>query len=523
MTFKLLTGRDPGTKPPTKIDPQLAPGWDALVSAALEPERNERLANCGAFAGLFADIDRELDEIAEKQAAEVESRRRAEALERQRRVDEARRLEQERLATARQAEQDRQQQLEAAQARRAREVEQGCLKVEAQARRETEAAKRAAQERLAEEARAAEERKRAKARKRRLAWGWAAAVTAVVLAVGWGLHVRTERAAEARRQAQESRRLAEVAAQAQQQYQAQQAEATRLKEELRRSQEAAARQQAEIAKQKEEQRLAQQAAARQQAETASRAQEATTAVRSSATTAAPEDPLSLDLGGGVKMELVWIPPGSFDMGSPDTEAGRYSDEGPVHRVTLTKGYWMGKYEVTQEQWQQVMGNNPSTFKGADLPVEQVSWNDCQAFLEKVNGRLQGGLRARLPTEAEWEYACRAGTRTRFSAGDEDSVLGAVGWYGGNSGNQTHPVGQKRANAWGLHDMHANVWEWCQDWFGNYGSGAATDPTGVSSGSARVLRGGSWSSVARYCRSAFRSRYDPSNTGSGIGFRVVVSR
>jgi formylglycine-generating enzyme required for sulfatase activity len=228
--------------------------------------------------------------------------------------------------------------------------------------------------------------------------------------------------------------------------------------------------------------------------------------------------MTVDLGGGVKMEMVWIPAGEFDMGSNE-----FSGEKPIHRVKLTKGFWMGKYEVTQEQWERVMGKNPANFKGAKNPVDTVSWHDCPEFLKKLNGIVQeGGFR--LPTEAEWEYACRAGTKTKFYSGDNDSDLVEAGWYSGNSDGKTHPVGEKKPNVFGLHDMHGNVWEWCQDWYGDYPSETVSDPTGSSSGSYRVLRGGSWYCTPSVCRSAVRPNYGvPSFAGIYIGFRVVCVR
>jgi|GEM_PF-658382 len=228
--------------------------------------------------------------------------------------------------------------------------------------------------------------------------------------------------------------------------------------------------------------------------------------------------MAVNFGGGVKLEMVWIKPGSFMMGA-GAEA---------HRVRLSKGFWMGKYEVTQEQWEKIMGNKPSSFKGANLPVENVSWNDCQEFLKKLNalfekrkGKLGNG-EFRLPTEAQWEYACRAGTRTVFYTGDADGDLDRAGWYQGNAGGATHTVGQKEKNAWGLYDMHGNVWEWCEDWFGPYAAGDATDPTGPSVGSTRVLRGGSWDHATRFCLSAYRYNLVPTFRNFNIGFRVVVS-
>jgi len=258
----------------------------------------------------------------------------------------------------------------------------------------------------------------------------------------------------------------------------------------------------------------------------------------------PGQELSVDLGGGVKMEFVWIEPGSFMMGSPANEDSRGSDE-LQHRVTLSKGFWMGKYEVTQEQWEKVMGKNPSHFKkaGKKAPVESVSWDDCQEFIRKLNakgvgaGRSRSGVPAvpagafRLPTEAEWEYACRAGTTTAFHYGDslDSSMANFDGDHPYGSGRKgedrktTVPVGSFKPNRWGLYDMHGNVWEWCRDWHGDYPKGAVTDPAGPSSGSYRVLRGGSWGNYSRSCRSASRGRAHPSFRFSCFGFRVVLFR
>jgi formylglycine-generating enzyme required for sulfatase activity len=246
--------------------------------------------------------------------------------------------------------------------------------------------------------------------------------------------------------------------------------------------------------------------------------------------------MTLDLGGGVGMEMVWIPAGEFDMGSNDFE----SEKKPVHRVRIGKGFWMGKYEVTNGQYRRFLADsgydgrgeadgdyqkhfrgNSDQPTGADYPMIWVSWNNAQAFCRWLSQKVNGTVR--LPTEAEWEYACRAGTTSRFYSGNTDSDLDGIAWHGGNSGGKTHPVGQKQANAWGLHDMSGNVWEWCQDWYGTYPSGEMTDPTGASSGSRRVLRGGSWLSNPVYCRSAYRYDSDPSYTGDNDGFRVVGVR
>ena len=232
------------------------------------------------------------------------------------------------------------------------------------------------------------------------------------------------------------------------------------------------------------------------------------------------DVQTVDLGGGVTLELVWCPPGTFTMGSPSSEADRGDDE-TQHQVTLTQGFWMGKYEVTQAQWERVMGSNPSEFKGDPrLPVEQVSWDDCQEFTDKLNSRVSGGG-FKLPTEAQWEYACRAGSKSVYCFGDSASGLSDYAWSSANSGSKTHPVGQKSSNGWGLHDMHGNVWEWCSDWYGDYASGSVTDPTGASSGDWRVLRGGSWNFNPGRCRSAHRINPTPPDYRSANGgFRLL---
>ncbi len=231
----------------------------------------------------------------------------------------------------------------------------------------------------------------------------------------------------------------------------------------------------------------------------------------------PEKNLTLDLGNGVKLELVLIQPGTFIMGAENVS----ENEKPAHKVTLTKPFYMGKYEVTQEQWQAVTGDNPSQFKeGAEAgkrPVEQVSWNDINAkFLPKLTERIPKGWKTRLPTEAEWEYSCRAGTTEDYAG-----KLDAMGWHESNSKDTTHPVGGKKANAWGLYDMHGNVWEWCADLKAEYPSEALTDPTGASSGSNRIGRGGSWGGDAKYCRSAHRDWGTPDYRGLRLGFRLAM--
>ncbi len=223
--------------------------------------------------------------------------------------------------------------------------------------------------------------------------------------------------------------------------------------------------------------------------------------------------------GSRTLALRWCPPGSFTMGSPTSEEGRDNDE-TQHRVTLTKGFWMGETEVTQGLWKEVMGNNPSSFKlGDDYPVEQVSWNDCQKFVEKLNEKAPSDWRFALPTEAQWEYACRAGTTGAYGG---TGRLDDMGWYISNSGDKTHPVGKKRANAWGLYDMHGNLWEYCADWHGAYPGGSVTDPSGPASDSGRVNRGGAWNELATYCRSALRGDpIDPDGCGDLLGVRVAL--
>ncbi len=213
----------------------------------------------------------------------------------------------------------------------------------------------------------------------------------------------------------------------------------------------------------------------------------------------------IDLGDGVKLEMVYIRGGSFQMGSPNNEEGRWATEGPIHTGNLPD-FRIGKYEVTQAQWKAVMHINPSNWQEDDLPVEQVSWNDCKEFIAKLNSKT--GKTFCLPSEAQWEYACRAGSTTKFCFGDSYSKLDDYAWYSFNSDKKTHPVGQKKPNAWGLYDMHGNVWEWCEDYYHNSYNKAPTDGSVWMSpkGEYRVLRGGSWGYYPRFCRSASRFNY-----------------
>jgi len=254
----------------------------------------------------------------------------------------------------------------------------------------------------------------------------------------------------------------------------------------------------------------------------------------------------LDLGNDVQMRLVLIPAGKFIMGSPATEAGRGGDEGPQHAVTISKPFYMGVFEVTQEQYEQVMGANPSRFKGATNPVEWVSWDDAVEFCRKLSART--GKKVMLPTEAQWEYACRAGTTTAFHTGDElkpgqanagipsnpgvwDRIMAWVEKFLPQKAKtiQTTPAGSFPPNGFGLYDMHGNVWEWCSDWhadsYANLPAGQAgaknQDPTGPDSGASRVLRGGSWGGDPQLCRSALRFRLTPDYRICDVGFRVAV--
>jgi formylglycine-generating enzyme required for sulfatase activity len=228
------------------------------------------------------------------------------------------------------------------------------------------------------------------------------------------------------------------------------------------------------------------------------------------------------LENSIGMKLKLLPAGTFTMG----EAGGDSDERP-HEVTLSRPFYLGVNEVTNAQWRRVMGNVPSTWKDADRPVEQVSWEEAVEFCRKLSelpAEKKAGRVYRLPTESEWEYACRAGTTTRYSFGDAEGKLGEHGWFDTNSGGETHPVGKKRPNPWGLYDMHGNLFEWCSDWYGEYPKDAVTDPQGPSGASARVFRGGCWNFSARACRSASRFRYDPlfRLPLHYLGFRLALS-
>jgi formylglycine-generating enzyme required for sulfatase activity len=187
----------------------------------------------------------------------------------------------------------------------------------------------------------------------------------------------------------------------------------------------------------------------------------------------PEAPIIGNIGNSTKIDFILIPSGEFLMGSPSEEQDRFDDESPIHKVTIKNSFYMCKYPVTQKEWKNIMGNNPSYFKGEDMPVDSVSWEDAQEFIKKLN-EIEGNNKYRLPSESEWEFACRAGTQTRYPFGDDGSKLYEYAWYDKNSGKKTHPVGQKKPNPWGLYDMHGNVWEWCQDTEHENYNGAPSD-------------------------------------------------
>jgi formylglycine-generating enzyme required for sulfatase activity len=226
----------------------------------------------------------------------------------------------------------------------------------------------------------------------------------------------------------------------------------------------------------------------------------------------------IDMGKDIRMEFVLIKSGSFMMGS-DEDIGD-EDETPEHQVTITKDFYMGKYEVTQEQWEIIMGNNPSYFKGKKNPVDTVSWNDCQIFLKKLEKKT--GCKLSLPTEAQWEYSCRAGTKTKWNYGNFDKSSSNYGWIIFNSDEKTHPAGTKKPNQWGIFDMYGNVGEWCLDWYKNpYSQETLIDPVCSSSGESRIIRGGAWGDYPNSARSASRNCNGPDGKHNGIGFRCVL--
>ena len=235
---------------------------------------------------------------------------------------------------------------------------------------------------------------------------------------------------------------------------------------------------------------------------------------------ANSDNITIPVKDGISIDMVRVEAGTFTMGATAEMKNPDDDEKPTHQVTLTNDYYIGKYEVTQALWKAVMGKNPSLFKGDNLPVEQVSWDDCQEFISKLN-RITGKM-FRLPTEAEWEYAARGGNKSRGYQYSGSNNLLDVAWCGDNSGSKTRAVGTKQPNELGIYDMSGNVWEWCQDRLGAYSSSSQVNPTGANSGSYRVSRGGSWCEFARLCRSSCRDLTSPGNRNYDLGLRLVLS-
>jgi formylglycine-generating enzyme required for sulfatase activity len=228
---------------------------------------------------------------------------------------------------------------------------------------------------------------------------------------------------------------------------------------------------------------------------------------------------TFDLGNDAQIELILIPAGEFHMGSPRSEIARENDEGPVRRVKISKPFYMGLHEVTHAQWKAVMGYSLSNYKNPDLPANEIRWSKAVDFCKRLSERTLETFR--LPTEAEWEYACRAGSSTAYSFGGHPSPLAQHAWFYSNSRDKTHPVGQKKPNAFGLYDMHGNIWEWCCDWYGEYRVDSTVDPAGSPEGSSRVLRGGSWFCTPGPCRSANRGWNTPDIRDDDVGFRIVM--
>ena len=232
------------------------------------------------------------------------------------------------------------------------------------------------------------------------------------------------------------------------------------------------------------------------------------------------DNITIPVKDDISIDMVRVEAGMFTMGATPEMEEPFDNEEPTHKVMLTNDYYIGKYEVTQALWQTVMGNNPSNFKGDNLPVETVSWDDCQEFICKLN--IITGKKFRLPTEAEWEYAARGGKKSRGYLYSGSNNISDVAWCDSNSGSKTHAVGSKQANELGIYDMSGNVWEWCQDWYEKYSSSFQTDPTGANRGSNRVFRGGCWFFPAGFCCASYRANGTPAEGGKFLGLRLVLS-
>ena len=314
--------------------------------------------------------------------------------------------------------------------------------------------------------------------------------------------------AQAKRKAEESRkkRVAATTTGSTTNSQQQREEELRRREERLRQREAALRREEEQAAERKRQEEARQAEERRKREEAERNRK--------------RDNITLNVRG-VEFTMVRVEGGTFTMGCTSEQGDDcYDWEKPAHSVTLSS-YYMGETEVTQALWEAVMGNNPSRWKGDNLPVEQVSWKDVQEFIEKLNRLTRRTFRFRLPTEAEWEYAARGGSKSRGYKYSGSNSIDAVAWYTDNSGNKTHAVKGKQANELGLYDMSGNVWEWCSDWYGDYSSGSQRDPGGPATGSYRVLRGGGWNLNATCCRVSFRHYLEPDHSTNFRGFRLVL--
>ena len=247
---------------------------------------------------------------------------------------------------------------------------------------------------------------------------------------------------------------------------------------------------------------------------------ANTTVSTNTTSSLSGNTITIHVKNGISIDMVRVEAGTFIMGATPEMEDPYDWEKPTHQVTLTNDYYIGKYEVTQALWQAVMGNNPSNFKDDNLPVGNVSWNDCQDFLIKINSIT--GKKFRLPTEAEWEYAARGGKKSRGYQYSGSNNLSDVDWYEDNSGSKPHTVGSKQSNELGIYDMGGNVVEWCLDWYERYNSSSHVNPTGATSGSGRVVRGGCWNYTARSCRSSYRDSYMPGFRYKYFGLRLVLS-
>jgi formylglycine-generating enzyme required for sulfatase activity/serine/threonine protein kinase len=544
VCFHMLTGnRSLGLEMPSQLDNRIWPGWDAFILKALRSKPEDRYASAAEMSAALGDVSEEVGGASARTAAKRDSsvnRAYKSPAKRSGRVPPSRTQSVPEPGVAASARKgspaalvvalvvgvvallgygtmkwwegysnglDRDRGLVDAPvfdlAKQKREMEEAAAELEAKKAEAEEAARKAqeaaakieSERKLAEEAalKAASAKQEMKRQKQEL-----------------------EAATEEARKADEARKAEEAAKKLEAARKAQEA-AAKIESERKLAEEAA--QKAAAAKQAMEKQKQELEAAAEQAQKAEEAAKKLEAARQGqVATATPGKAYIIP---GLGLEMIQVPAGEFLMGSPGGlfrgEKNREVDE-TQHQVRLTQPFWLGKYEVKQGQWKAVMGSNPSQFSGDDLPVEEVSWEDAMAFCRKLNqmdGNRPSGYVYSLPTEAQWEYACRAGTTTATAFGKRLTIQEAN--FAGYSGKTT-PVGSYRPNAWGFYDLHGNVWEWCSDWYGNYPSGSVTDPTGSSSGTYRVRRGGSWPSDGGGCRSADRGRYPPGYRGSYLGFR-----